>query len=459
MFTTVGIATFARDVGGFFFRPAWRLAPLACALALCTACPADWPQFQGPKRDGTSPETGLLRAWPPAGPGIAWSVAVGEGYGGAAIVDDEVYILDRKGDSTDALRCIALGDGAERWRLEYESAGGIGLDGARYPHTTSMAHSGSRTPPTVDNRHVYSVGLMGAFTCTVRETHEIAWQIELMQAFRMPFPICGFAQAPLLYKDLVILSVQAEDTCAVAFKKDSGEVAWKSPPLGLTGYVSPIIATLAGVEQLVVATASDKDARTKGAVAGISLADGAVLWRYEGWQCYVPIPTPTVLPGDLLFITGGYKSGSRIIQIQVDSAGLSARELVSLDARTCAAQVHPPLLYNGHLYLNSNANERQNGMTCIDLDGAVRWRTADTEGLPTFDRGGLILADGMLIALDGKSGTLFLVDPSPDGYRELARAKVLDGRELWAPLALSQGKLIVRSQNVMKCLDMKRMLN
>jgi len=51
---------------------------------------------------------------------------------------------------------------------------------------------------------------------------------------------------------------------------------------------------------------------------------------------------------------------------------------------------------------------------------------------------------------------LRIIEPSPEGYKELAIAKgVLEGREIWGPLALSNGRLVVRDQRQMKCLDVK----
>jgi hypothetical protein len=59
--------------------------------------------------------------------------------------------------------------------------------------------------------------------------------------------------------------------------------------------------------------------------------------------------------------------------------------------------------------------------------------------------------------MHGKTGELFLAEASPDGYRQLAKAKVLDGEngEVWAPMALADGRLIVRDQHKMKCLDVR----
>ena len=94
-------------------------------------------------------------------------------------------------------------------------------------------------------------------------------------------------------------------------------------------------------------------------------------------------------------------------------------------------------------------------MACITLDGETLWRTDAIEGAPKLERGSLIVADGMIIALDGKRGKLYLVDPSPEGYRQLAEAPVLEGERMWAPMAISEGRLLIRNQNEMKCLDLR----
>src|SRR5437868_4075306 len=40
----------------------------------------DWPGWRGPNRDGVSAETGLLTAWPEAGPRKLWEAPTGEGF-------------------------------------------------------------------------------------------------------------------------------------------------------------------------------------------------------------------------------------------------------------------------------------------------------------------------------------------------------------------------------------------
>ena len=66
-------------------------------LIICTVSvlAQDWPQYLGPNRDSTSPQTGLLRTWPENGPEVLWTVPVGRGYGGPVVKDSKVYLLDR----------------------------------------------------------------------------------------------------------------------------------------------------------------------------------------------------------------------------------------------------------------------------------------------------------------------------------------------------------------------------
>ena len=64
----------------------------------------NWNQYLGPDRNATVTGPEISRSWPDSGPTELWSLALGEGYGGAAIFDDEVYILDRVKGESDVMR-------------------------------------------------------------------------------------------------------------------------------------------------------------------------------------------------------------------------------------------------------------------------------------------------------------------------------------------------------------------
>jgi len=58
----------------------------------------DWPQWRGPNRDGISRETGLLQAWPSAGPKRVWlSRDIGIGYSAPVVAKGRLFVLGTKG--------------------------------------------------------------------------------------------------------------------------------------------------------------------------------------------------------------------------------------------------------------------------------------------------------------------------------------------------------------------------
>lgn len=101
------------------------------------------------------------------------------------------------------------------------------------------------------------------------------------------------------------------------------------------------------------------------------------------------------------------------------------------------------MLHQGHLYGFDNAI-----LKCIDAStGAEKWKESG------FGKGSLILADGQLVVL-GERGQLALVEATPSGYVEKAKAQAMTGKT-WTMPALSDGKLILRNQKEIMALDFK----
>ena len=61
----------------------------------------------------------------------------------------------------------------------------------------------------------------------------------------------------------------------------------------------------------------------------------------------------------------------------------------------------------------------------------------------------------MFFVLEGDTGMLRLIEASTTGYKELANAQVLNGQDVWGPMALSDGKLVLRDLTKMVCLDVR----
>jgi hypothetical protein len=112
------------------------------------------------------------------------------------------------------------------------------------------------------------------------------------------------------------------------------------------------------------------------------------------------------------------------------------------------AHTQPPILYKDHFYAQYTVNERSDGLVCMTMTGQVKWKTGED---PLFNKGGAVLADDLLLVVDGNK-MLYLVEPDPAGFKPLASAQLLEPGENWAPVALADGKLLIRDQKQMKCL-------
>ena len=418
------------------------IATLLATLSVTSVMAADWPWLYGPRRDNTSEQRGLLRTWPAEGPSVVWSVPMGIGFGGPAVSGGRVYVLDRDEAVGDKLRVLDLANGRELWSFAYDAPG-------------RFMFAGSRTTPTVDGEFVYTVSPVGDLHAINTKTEKPVWHKNIWKDFGGgPLPQWAIVQNPLIYRNLLIVAPQTPEAGVVAYDKLTGELKWKSVPLsGTVGYVSPTIVKVGADDHLVMVTAaigSGRNARD-GSVNGLDPLSGKLLWTYANWQCIIPVPQAVDAGEGRVLITGGYNAGAAMIKVQKNADGsFGATELFKNP--DFGAHTQPPILHNGHFYAQYSTNERNDGMVAMSLDGQVKWKT---DRQPAYARGGAILADGLLLTTDGNT-KLHLVDPQPEGFKLLASAVVLEAGDNWAPLALVDGKLLIRGQKQMKVLQVAR---
>ena len=82
-------------------------------------------------------------------------------------------------------------------------------------------------------------------------------------------------------------------------------------------------------------------------------------------------------------------------------------------------------------------------------------KTAGMSGMTErFGLGPFLFADGKFLILND-TGELTLARASTTGFEKLARAKVLRGRDAWAPMALVDGRLLLRDSEQLVCLDVR----
>lgn len=399
----------------------------------------DWPQFHGPDRNSISEEKGILRSWPENGPEVLWTADLGIGYGGPVVKDGKIYILDRYDAVGDTMRSFDLYNGEELWNYGYEAPG-------------SVSFPGSRGVPVVDDKHVYSVGPFGQLYCFDISTQKPVWNKNIWTDFGGgEIPTWAIAQNPLIYGNLLILASQAPQAGVVAYDKLTGEIVWKTPAIGNVGYVSPSIAKIDGEDHVVMITASGRNPGKDGKVVGIEPLTGELLWEYSEWDCVIPVPSAVDAGENRLLITGGYQLGATMIKVEKTADGsYGTTELFT--TVEFGDQTKTPLLYDGYFYAQYGTNNRRDGLVCMDMDGQIMWKTRRS---PDFNKGSLILADGLILATDGQK-SLYLIEPDPSEFKPIASAELLSESgegptQNWAPIALADGRLLIRDQGQLVC--------
>ncbi len=396
-------------------------------VAAAVALAADWPQFLGPDRDSRSPETGLRQSWPAQGLPVIWQREVGEGFSGPVVQGDRLIVFHRVGDN-EVVECLEAGSGKPRWKFAYAT---------RYQDDFGKGN-GPRATPLIAGKRVFTFGADGWLHCLDLETGQKMWARSVAKDYQVPRNFFGVGSSPLLDGDLLLVNVGGKGAGIVAFAKDTGKEVWKATSDGAS-YASPVAATIDGRRYAVFFT--------REGIVLLDPADGTVRfntrWRARN-EASVNATSPVVV-NDLVFFSASYETGAILLRLrhgQVETVWEGDESLSSHYSNI----VH----HNGYLYGFDGRQEAGARLRCVELTtGKVRWTR---EG---FGCGGMVLAEGNLIVLTER-GDLVLVEASAEGYREKARAHVLDDLPCRAQPALANGRLYGRDARKLLCWDLRR---
>jgi len=395
--------------------------------------PGSWPRFRGRNFDNVAAdEAGLTRNWPRQGPKVLWSIPVGEGHAGAAIHKGRVYLLDYdRQNRRDAMRCLSLANGTELWRFSY-------------PADVKFLYGMSRTVPAVTDKHLVGLGPKCHVICLDAMTGEFRWAYDLIAQFGSTEPPWYAGQCPLVDGGRAILAVGG-DVLMMAVDCATGNIVWKTPnPQKWQMTHSSVVPMDFDGRRTYLYCAS-------GGVVAVDAQDGSVVWKTEQWRVqFANVPSPVVLPGGRVFLSGGYgKTGCMMLQLKSENGNVAPHVLYRLKKSVFSAEQHTPIFLDGHIYGVIVKGE----MACLDPAGTVAWTSGREK---RFNRGPYLIADGLIFAMNDV-GVLALVEVNPSGYRELARAKVLPARdrESWGPMAIAGGRLILRDLKNLTCLDVR----
>jgi outer membrane protein assembly factor BamB len=398
---------------------------LCALLSLPQAAEPGWSQWLGPNRDGRSPETGLLKAWPAGGPPLAWKRAgLGAGFSSVVTAGD---LLLAMGDVGGACTLIALKavDGAPAWTARIGEAGG-------------KRNAGPRSTPAADAARVYALGQAGELVCVERSSGKEVWRRHLEKDFGGDRPNWWWSESPLLDGEHVIVTPGGRDGAVAALRKEDGKTAWRSAAVGdRAQYASLVPSELGGVRHYVLFSGER--------VAGIAAKDGALLWSSERRGRTAMCSSPLV-KDDWVFVSSAYGIGHAAFRVTADGGRFASKEAYA--GKELESHHGGMVLVGDHVY-----GLGQRALVCVELKtGKVAWENR------SVGKGSIAYADGHLIVrAEQGAGTIALVEATPEAYREKGRFDPPDrSREpSWAYPVIAGGRLYVRDQDVLLAYDVR----
>jgi outer membrane protein assembly factor BamB len=393
-----------------------------------------WPEFLGPRRDGTSTETGLNWDWNKKRPRTLWKIPLGNAFSSLSVVGDRLYTMSQRGQR-DVIVCLDAKTGKELWTT----------DAARSYLDRQRHGAGPRATPTYHQGKLYCQMALGELLCLQADGGKEIWRKDIFKdtgaaSLEGEWYYWGVSFSPLVVGDLVIVQPGGRDgNSVVAFNKDTGNLVWKvgSDPIN---YASPIFITVAGQQQVVCPTGQS--------ILGLEPATGKVMWRYPFGNQFNATGSNPVWTANLLFISSAYGGGCAALDIVPRETGWEARPKWK-SKKNLQSLFATSIVHDGHIY-GCHGDIGAILLRCLELKtGKVKWEER------LGGRCTLLGVEGNLLVLDER-GTVFLVKMDPRRFVLRGTLPDLLAPKAWAAPVLAGGRLYLRDQRHVVCLDVRK---
>jgi outer membrane protein assembly factor BamB len=398
--------------------------PALPSAVIPTKTAASWPGFRGPGRDGIISGVQIETDWAASPPAELWRRPVGPGWSSFAVQGDRVYTQEQRGDE-EIVACYNAATGEPVWQHR---------DPARFWESNGGA--GPRATPTLSNGRVYTLGATGMVNALDASDGSVVWSRNAAADTGMKVPYWGFAGSPLVVDDALVVALAGR---LVAYDLATGARRWLGPAGG-AGYSSPHPATIDGIAQILLLNVA-------GAIS-VAPADGTLLWEHR-WPGDGIVQPALTADGDVVIGTGSGLGAAGVVGVRRIAIGHDAGRW-TVKERWTSIGLKPYfndfVVHDGHGFGFDGSI-----LACIDLEnGERRWKGG------RYGHGQLILLpDQNLLLVLSEEGELALVGATPDQFRELARARALDGKT-WNHPVLVGDVLLVRNGEEMVAFRLSR---
>jgi outer membrane protein assembly factor BamB len=406
--------------------PLFRSIVVLLAFTLVGAA-ADWPQWLGPNRDGSTVEK--VAAWK-GDLKTAWRQPASEGHSSPVVADGRVYLHScENGKEIEIVQCYEAGTGKLIWYQDYPRGPFKGLFG-----------NGPRATPAMADGKLFTFGATGILSCLDAKSGDKIWQLNTTKEFSPPPLKFGASSSPLVVGNKVLVAVGAKGASVVAVDKNDGKVLWKSLD-DRASYSSPILI------------GSEKDPMavflTQKGLVGLRVEDGSPLWNFPFQDQLAESSTTPVRVGDKLLISS-ITLGTAMLSVDSKDGKTTPKQDWMTKDLTCYFST-PVAVGPDHVYLvTGSLLGGQSTLHCLDAKkGTVLWKK---ESVGKYHASLLRTGDNKLLMVE-EAGNLVMIDPDPKMYRELARTKICG--KTWAHPAVADGRLFIRDDKQLVCVDLK----
>jgi outer membrane protein assembly factor BamB len=402
-----------------------RALTLVVAFGSCLRA-EDWPQFLGPTRDAVYHGNDLASEWPKEGPPILWHSPIGQGFSGPVVAEGKTILFHRI-DKNEIVQCFDAESGKALWDFSYPSPfrDGIRVD------------DGPRATPAISEGKVYTFGADGALHCLDLKTGAKVWNIDTRKKFGTSKNWHGMICSPLVEGNSILLNIGSTNSAGlVAFNKQTGDILWQKTKHRYS-CSSPVAATIGEKRYAFFFT--------RRTLCAVNPADGHLYFEYTVStpnKDLVLCASPVVF-GDLVFVSAAYQLGGHLLRVR------DGKHEVVWTSPEIATQYTTSIHHDGCLYGVHGQRETSFDFRCVDLKtGKLQWKRDD------FGPGTMLKIGDEILFLT-YTGQLFRGVPSPKEFKVTGRAQVASFGCRAYP-ALADGRLYVRGQNRLFCLDLRK---
>ena len=383
------------------------------------ATDTDWPQWRGPRRDG-SVAAALPAQWP-EGLKKRWETPVGAGHASPVVSGNRVVVIAREGNQ-EIVRALDVVTGKEIWRTSYPAPYTV--------NSAAWAHGpGPKSTPAIAGGRVFTLGIGGVLSAFDLASGKLLWRVPAPGVL----PQYGTATSPLVDGTSVIVHVGGHDKGALtSFDAATAKPRWQWTGDG-PGYGSPIIATFGGVRQVV--------AQTQKFLVGLDASNGSLLWHLPFTDDFAQNAFTPIVFQDLV-INGGIDQPLAAIRPRL-AGGKWIAETVWTNPQT-PMFMSSPVIVGGTIYGLTTRSRGQ--FVAIDAaSGKTLWNTQGREG----ENASMLGSRSWLLAAT-TDGNLIVARANPQKYEEVRRYQIAQS-PVWAHPAITSSSIIVKDADKVIC--------